>query len=250
MNLNGTDNEDVSKGQAQMLHSLKARKLSDIQSFTAILITYLLIPSTTEAALIRATVEGTVGGNDGITEFMNGGSGSNFTLWFDFDDSAADLGSAGTNVARFEAVSGVQIDGFDVVQSGSNQLSFSRQATRDLVSVGFGGFGVGEEFFGSFSGLLPFKYWGGGPYTADQLSGLLITDFLSAPNVSLSRSVGSGFVSGSVESISFASAPSGSAVPEPSSAILLAMAAGVGAILYRRKRKALELQAAANSANA
>lgn len=44
------------------------------------------------------------------------------------------------------------------------------------------------------------------------------------------------------------SAGSAPAVPEPSSAILLALAAGVGAVVYRRKRKALELQPAPDAA--
>ncbi|MDB4802870.1 hypothetical protein OAH05_02960, partial [bacterium] len=95
------------------------------------MVTYLLIPLSTEAALIRATVEGTVGSNSGITQFMNGGMGSDFTLLFDFDDSAADFddsaadfGGGGTSIANFETVQAAQIDGFNLVQSGTNTISY------------------------------------------------------------------------------------------------------------------------------
>lgn len=57
--------------------------------------------------------------------------------------------------------------------------------------------------------------------------------------------------SGAVAVTSFplvADAVSNAAVPEPSSALLLTLSAGVGAVLYSRKRKALGLQPAPNAA--
>lgn len=218
--------------------------------FMAIMAASMLIPLSAEAALIRATIEGTVDSNSGITQFMNGGNGSSFTLLFDFEDSTPDTRTSGSAIARFAAVQGAQVDGFSLTQSGSNNISYLRQSTRDFATVEFGGYAGGTGITGDFSGTFPMNHWGGGPYTADQLSAIEFIDFISAPNVSFFDHVTSGVASGDVTSISFAPASSGNAVPEPSSAILLAMAAGVGAILYRRKRKALELQSAANSVNA
>ncbi|MDB4732824.1 PEP-CTERM sorting domain-containing protein [Planctomicrobium sp.] len=218
------------------------------------MVTYLLIPLSTEAALIRATVEGTVGSNSGITQFMNGGMGSDFTLLFDFDDSAADFddsaadfGGGGTSIANFETVQAAQIDGFNLVQSGTNTISYLRQPSRDLTSVDLGDDADGTGITGFFSGLFPLNYWGAGPYTADQFSMILLTDFLFPPNVSFYNHATEASAFGNVTSISFAPASSGSSVPEPSSAILLAFAAGVGAILYRRKRKSLALQSTPNA---
>jgi hypothetical protein len=219
-----------------------------LQVLAAALLATLFIATPSQATIIQVDVVGIVTtSNPGAPAMQT--VGVPFTAQIKLNTLSPDQGSGGTRIASFgqggvpPAIISYKIDGFEFAGPGQDDqtVSFSRQTTRDLLSIDTLG-NDASELSVEFGGILPLNFFGAGPYTLDQLLVLTLADFTSTFGPEIYDDSFALLAAGEVTSFSV------SVVPEPS---LLGLALGVlpglafglrrtgGATCFSRRRRAL-----------